>query len=576
METNNYSISRVTSFFPVFYCCLIAVFVLLSAIVPAGAQTRDKEGVRNREISREIPNEKKPINVTLPTSPPTANKVLLDKKVDPQTYALGPGDVLSIFIWGNFQGQYQLTVSPEGMLLIPEIGPVDVAGLTIADTRSRVSGYISSKFRNVESIISLVDLRTFKVFVGGAVRAPGAYPATAVTRVSEVIGQAQGLVDQNKGDTDFILGVIKPREELNKVAAKRDIRIYRANGDTLRADILRFDLTGNPDFNPLLMDGDEIFVPVREQLINLYGIFGAVRNPGYFEYSSRDSLFDIISLAHGIAMDADSHSVEIVRFNPDHQSTYNFAVDLTVPGWNMQLFPDDRVFVKPIQGYNSKFQVELVGEFKYPGFYAVSEDSTMLSEIVAKAGGFTDMASLEEAEMIRTSAEEVIDPEFERLKKMNVADMSESEYEYFKIKSRSKTGRVAVDFTRLFNHHDGGKDVYLRDSDVISVPRKRQVVSVTGEVVNPGFLTYVPDKDYNYYIRMAGGYSDRAGKGRVSIIKASTGEWRTAKKGRVLDAGDTVWIPEKKKYNYIGIFKDTALFIGNLATIYLVIKQATN
>jgi len=100
------------------------------------------------------------------------------------------------------------------------------------------------------------------------------------------------------------------------------------------------------------------------------------------------------------------------------------------------------------------------------------------------------------------------------------------------------------------------------------------VVNVSGEVANPGFLTYAPNEDYVYYIRMAGGYSDRAGSSRVSIIKAN-GEWKKARHGKPLEAGDTIWIPEKKKYNYVGIIKDVAIFVGNIATVYLVIRQAT-
>jgi polysaccharide biosynthesis/export protein len=153
--------------------------------------------------------------------------------------------------------------------------------------------------------------------------------------------------------------------------------------------------------------------------------------------------------------------------------------------------------------------------------------------------------------------------------------MSASEYEYFKIKSRSRVGRVAVDFNGLFGNRDLTKDIPLRNSDIVTIPRKRQVVSVSGEVANPGFLTYVPGKDYNYYIATAGGYSDQAGRNNVSIIKTATGEWKKAKKGKGLEPGDTVWIPEKKKHNYIVNIKDIAVFIGNLATIYLVIQQAT-
>lgn len=564
MKLNTRKRLRVCNFTPVFYFSLILFLFHVTfswAQNPPYGAGMDLSGIKSQ--------------FSLPSTQSSANKTLLDRKIDPNAYILGPGDILSVFIWGSFEGQFQLTITPEGMLLVPEIGPVEIAGLTLGDARTKVSAEIAGKYRNVGSTVSLVDLRVFKVFVGGAVLNPGAYPATAVTRVSEVIALTGGFI---MNDPQLMPGSPPKRREMYesefKRSSRRNIKIYRHDGDTLQADILRLNLAGNSEFDPALEDGDEIFVPVEEATINLYGAFGAVRNPGYFEYSSRDSLRDLLSLAHGTTMDADSHKVEIVRFKPDHKSTYSIFVDLTSADWNIPLAADDRAYVISIQGYHHKAQVELAGEFKYPGFYAIEEDSTTLSQIVAKAGGFTQLASLDEAEMTRVSAEELVDPEYERLKKMNVADMSEQEYEYFKIKSRSKAGRVAVDFYQLFEKGDSRQDIRLRDNDVVNVPRKRSVVNVSGEVANPGFLTYAPNEDYVYYIRMAGGYSDRAGSSRVSIIKAN-GEWKKARHGKPLEAGDTIWIPEKKKYNYVGIIKDVAIFVGNIATVYLVIRQAT-
>jgi protein involved in polysaccharide export with SLBB domain len=561
MKSKNKTGFRVNSLTPVFLCKLL---ILLTAISWA-------QNAPSTTGMSAIPSG---LNFAFPSSQ-AGNKTLLDEKINPDTYILGPGDVLSIFIWGGFQGQFQLTITPEGMLLIPEIGPIDIANLTLTDARKKIAENLAMKYRNVESTVSLVDLRVFKVYVGGAIVNPGAYPATAVTRVSEVIGLAGGFFEGPEAADKTKMPSYQFLYTWIKVSSKRNVNVHHKKGEASTADILRLDLAGDPKYNPLLRDGDEIFVPLREWNINLYGIFGAIKNPGYFEYSSRDSLSDLLNLGHGLTLDADSQAIEIVRFKPDNTTTFSTFIDLRTKNWNIPLKPDDRVYVKPIQGYHVKYQVQLMGEFKYPGYYAITEDSTTLSDIVIKAGGLTDLASLEEAEMTRVSAEELVDPEFERLKKMNVADMSESEYEYFKIKSRAKVGRVAVDFKMLFEKHDSSKDILLRNNDMVSVPRKRKVVTVSGEVANPGFLTYVPDKDYIYYISMAGGYSDRAGKSSISIIKAS-GEWKSPKKGRGLEPGDTVWIPEKKKHNYITIIKDVALFVGNLATIYLVIRQATN
>jgi protein involved in polysaccharide export with SLBB domain len=562
MKFKNKTGFRVNSLIPVFLCGII--------ILTSTASWAQNSQTKGSKI--DIPPTQ--LNFTLPSYQTGVNKALLDEKINPDTYILGPGDVLSIFAWGGFQGQYQLTISPEGMLLVPEIGPIDVADISLTEARQKIAESIREKYRNVESTISLVDLRVFKVYVGGAVVNPGAYPATAVTRASEVITLAGGFFEGPSATDKTSAPSYQYLYTWVKVSSKRAITVRRKNGQVLNADVLRLELASNPDFDPPLRDGDEIFVPLREWTINLYGIFGAIKNPGYFEYSSRDSLADLIDLGHGLTLDADSEKVEIVRFGDDNTSTHSITVDLRSNNWNIPLKPDDRVYVKPLQSYHEKYQVELIGEIKYPGYYAISEDSTTLAQIVAKAGGLTELASLEEAEMTRVSAEELVDPEFERLKKMNVADMSESEYDYFKIKSRSKAGRVAVNFRDLFEKHNLSNDVLLRNNDVINIPRKRQVVSVSGEVANPGFLTYIPDKDYVYYISMAGGYSDRAGKGSISIIKAS-GEWKSPKKGRSLEPGDTVWIPEKKKHNYIGGIKDLVTFIGGLATIYLVIRQAT-
>jgi len=505
---------------------------------------------------------------------PKSDKVLLDKIVNPETYILGPGDVLSIFTWGNYEGQYTLTVSPEGMLLIPAVGPVEVSGQTLQDAAGKISSNILERFRNVEVVVSLVNLRSFKVFVGGAVNYPGAYPATPVTRVSEIIDLAGGFLGSEENNenyqSDFRASVLS-----DKKASKRNILVINQNGDTLIADLLKFEVAGQTQYNPGLNDGDKIFVPLRDLGINLYGIFGAVKNPGYFEYSDKDSLDDIIELAHGLTLNADSQNVEIIRFKPDNKQTYSIEKDLTAPEWNCALHADDRVYIKEIQDYHEKFQVHLVGEFKFPGYYPIVQDSTLLSEVVEKAGGFTDLASLQEAEMFRISEEEIIDPEFERLKKMEVADMSESEYEYFKMKSRSKPGRVSVDFWGLFVDDNKEKDFILRDGDEIRVPRKSKIVNVIGEVGNPGILPYVQGEDYRYYIKRAGGYSDRARKRGVSVINGITGEWKKADKGKSLEPGDTIWIAEKKKKDYWGFIKDTLIFVGNLATVYLVIQQAT-
>jgi len=500
----------------------------------------------------------------------------LDSPIDPANYRLGPGDALTIFIWGNVQAQYELTVTPEGNLLLPTIGPVSVAGLNLSEAKRLLESELLKRYRNVQVVTDLTGLREFRVYIGGAVKSPGVFAANAITRVSEIIGLAGGFIGE-----DSPAGLMSGEQYRNQpppgVAAHRNILVTHLDGRTDTADVLRFEIFGDLKYNFTLNDGDRIFIPLREKAINLYGIFGGVRNPGFYEYSPRDSLKDLIMLGHGLSLDADSTSAEIVRFNSDARTTSSIRVPLRriLDGESpdLHLKPDDRVFIGIRRDYHEKQMVLIMGQVKNPGFYPVVPESTSLSQVIGLAGGFTELASLAEAEMTRFTSEETKDREFERLKSMKVEDMSELEYEYFKMKSREKPGRVSVNFVELFQSGQG--DIKLRDGDFILIPKVSEVVKVSGEVANPGLLSYSPERNYLDYIKLAGGYSFRAQKSQVKIIKGVTGEWQKASKKNKLNPGDTILVPEKKKVNYIGTIKDVLVFAGNLATVYLVVKEAT-
>ena len=506
------------------------------------------------------------------------NTISLDRPIDPLTYVLGPGDRLTIFIWGNIQAQYELTITPEGKILIPTIGPVDVSGMALSLAKTYISDKIMERFTNVKVTTDLTGLRTFRVSIGGAVNLPGIYSANAVTRVSEIVNLAGGFFGEDQVKPPDDEESRKADEFPAGIASHRNIIVTHIDGTSDTADVLLFEKAGDLKYNYKLTDGDEIFVPLRDSQINLYGIFGGVRNPGYFEYSRRDSLMTLLGLGHGLTLDADSSVAELVRFEDDGKSTRRSLIELRAilvgASTDLPLYPDDRIYIKTKKDYNEKDQILILGEVKFPGFYPIVPESTYLSQIILEAGGFTSMASLVEAEMTRFADKKVADREFERLKQMNIADMTDLEYEYFKVKSREKPGRVAVDFQNLFNN-GGESDIKLRNGDIIRIPKISEVVTVSGEVANPGLLAYNPEYDYADYIKLAGGFSFRANKGQVRIIKAVTGEWQKAKHKTVIKPGDTILIPEKKKINYWGTIKDIMTFTANFATVYIVVREAT-
>jgi protein involved in polysaccharide export with SLBB domain len=304
-----------------------------------------------------------------------------------------------------------------------------------------------------------------------------------------------------------------------------------------------------------------------------------VKDPGEYEYFEGDSLKDLIDLAGGLTGDADISMAEIVRFSSDDKSTKSLKKNLksffTVGSQerDLSLMPDDRIFIRSIPDFREKKQVAVEGEVLYPGIYAINEGITKLSDLIAMAGGFTKEASLEETDMIRGFYSQEIDLEYERLKKIPVSDMKSYEYEYFKTKSREKPGRVSVDFVKLFKGKDQNEDILLKNGDEIFIPKISLVVKVSGRVVNPGYLTYEPGKNYLYYINKTGGFSWRADKGKIKLIKGVTGEW--VKPDKNLEPGDVIWVPEKPEKNYWNTFRDVLAVISSAVTLYLIIDSAT-
>jgi len=438
------------------------------------------------------------------------------------------------------------------------VGRIEVGGKTLSEAKNIIQEAVLQSYKNVPITITLLKLRKVKVVVAGAVKVTGIYSVFANTRVSEVIDLAGGFMDSS---------------------SFRNILVTHPDGSTTLADVFRFKRIGDRRKNPYLLSGDIVFVPTREDHINTVGIYGAVKSEGEFEYAAGDSLLDLISLAYGLTIDADLLQGELVRFNPDHLSTITLPIDLKAsvlendPKNNLPLLPDDRVFIRAIPKFHKKDQVIINGEVLYPGVYNIEEDKTKLYEVLEKAGGFTPFASLAEAEMVRTY--NVIDPEFERLKRVPVADMKESEYNYFRLRSREKPGRVACNFEKLFMEKTSEHELTLKNGDVINIPPKSMVVNVSGSVINPGLVPYELGKDHKYYINQAGGFSWKARKDGILVIKGQTGERMKPSRGRKIDPGDTILIPEKPERDYWKFLKDTMMVLGNVATVYLVIQQAT-
>ena len=228
----------------------------------------------------------------------------------------------------------------------------------------------------------------------------------------------------------------------------------------------------------------------------------------------------------------------------------------------------DKILVRAIPDYYNEKFVKIKGYVKYPGYYKIVENQTTLVDVINEAGGFRKEASLADASLNRTEGTKVDDPEYDRLKTLPRADMTDDEYNYLKAKSRQRVGRVVVDFVELFKKGDMKENVLLRKGDSVSVPELRNYVILLGQVVNPGNVIYDPKLSVDDYIRLAGGFGWRAEEGDVRVIKANTGEWVDADEVDSLEPGDTIWIPETPPGpKFWDVFTTSLTILGQVASI---------
>ena len=405
----------------------------------------------------------------------------------------------------------------------------------------------------------------YSVSVVGSVKSPGVYYLLPTSRVSEAFRKANLIQDS----------LFASVESIPSNASMRNI-ILKRGSDTLIVDLQQFFTYGDEKNNPYILDGDIIIVPPIENRVSIYG---AVNRGGTYELVDGDRISDIIELAMGLCNNAFLDKAEIVRFKNNHSDTELLIVDLNRvinnpdSQNNILLKNDDRIFIRSIPEFHQKRSVSVNGEVKFPGTYSIEEGKTTLYNILEEAGGFTEKADLQNAFLQRKSREDIIDPEFERLKNMLVEDMTDLEYEYFKTKSRELRGRFVTDFEKLWFEKDDDYNFLLKSGDYIYIPDKTVTVTVSGQIKNPGLVTYMKGMNYLYYIGKAGGFAWRARKGKIRVIRATTGEWLKPDENTTIEVGDMIFIPEKQEVEFWKLFKDIMRVSAEIATILIVIQN---
>ena len=329
----------------------------------------------------------------------------------------------------------------------------------------------------------------------------------------------------------------------------------------------------------------------------IVSVSGAVKFPGRYPLTNSMTMSHLVLAAGGLAEAAYSEVVEVSRVNIEDNNRVNkrvFAVNLRdemalgVDGF--KLLPQDSVTLRLLPEFHKATKIELKGEVRLPGIYDFDRGET-ISEVIERAGGFTNLAFLEAAVFTRESLRK---EESRQLKKLQEDMLDELEKKQVKsvgdkagdangaqqakdallqsFEDVKATGRLVVDLAAVI---DGSvADIILRAGDVLEIPQFRSSVSVIGEVYQPVVFTFTAGLSVGDYIGKAGGYKDDADKQAVYVVKAS-GAVEVSKGrlfsfsggGRSISPGDTIVVPleTEEKLKGLPLFTQASQIIYQLS-----------
>ena len=464
----------------------------------------------------------------------TSGSQAFDGVVNDTAYRVGPGDFFEINIWSPTARNFVLSVTPEGTLLVPGVGEILVAGMSLAAAREELTSRAQKALPRSDVSATLTEARRVRVHVSGLVREPGTYELFAHQRLADALARA-GNVLLERGSVRHVT------RTLDGVENEFDPLAFYAQADLSQ--------------NPYLVGGEFITVRPREPRQDQLQISGAVNHPGFVEFHEGDLVSDLIRFAFDFAPRADFENITITRLGPSGApQTQTVSATRGEDGWHIDhdvpLERGDRVYVDHLLKEDKFATVAVYGEVHRPGHYTVVEDSTSLTELVAAAGGLTHMASPLGARVLRPSFQGMVGRD-------------------------SIPPVLSIDVHKLLAG-DLSADVALRDGDSVFVPAMSLGVQVVGHVHRPGILSYHPEFGVAEYVELAGGYTNLADRKGLRLVRSGSGLMEKPNGSTGPLPGDQIFIPGKAKRSTFSTIRNVLAVVGVVAVTYIIVDEVSD
>jgi protein involved in polysaccharide export with SLBB domain len=374
-------------------------------------------------------------------------------------YILGPGDNLAINIWGAMETTLVRTVDRNGQVVLPNVGPLRVWGLSFSQAERVIRDQLAVYYRGFQTSVTMDRLRAIRVYVVGEVQQPGSFTISSLSTLLNGLFSAGGP---------------------SRLGSLRKIELKRNHHTVGAIDLYDFLLKGDKTRDFRLEGGDTIFIPPVGPVA---AIAGEVKRPAIYELAGSTRITDLIDMAGGLTPRSYLKRIQVLRPKPNAEREV-IDLDLTThhangdSGSNIELRNGDlvRIFPTDPRVYNT---VSLGGSVKHPGDYEL-KPGMRLSELLPR-GSILPEAYAEGVEVIRFND-----------------DLT--------------TKVFHLDLKRAWTGEEV-QDLLLRPRDQVTVRSESQAiktVTLSGEVKRPGSYVVRHGERLSSVILRAGGFTDKA------------------------------------------------------------------
>jgi protein involved in polysaccharide export with SLBB domain len=387
----------------------------------------------------------------------------------PVNYVLGAGDQLLVDVYGASQQRYDFRINNEGMIFVPNIGPINLGGLTVEAATARLKSTLSNIFSGLSGSspssflqLRLGNIRSIQVAMIGEVFAPGNYTLSSFSTVFNAL-YASGGVTEN--------------------GSMRAIKVYRSNRLVAEVDVYDFLVNADQSKNIRLQDNDVIMVPPVEKRVEIQG---PLRRPGLFEIVQDESLEDLIKFAGGFNGMAYPSRAIVYRTTDKELKIENIEnIDYT------SFRPrqgDNFIFGEILTRYENR--VQITGALMRPGTFGLLE-GMKINDLIKKAEGLREDAFLNRATLYRTK------PDF-------------------------SLEIVAVNIGAIVRGEE--QDIVLQREDVLNIPsiydlQEEYYVKISGEINNPGAFAFGANMRVSDLVLKAGGFTEAAMATQIEVVR---------------------------------------------------------